>query len=131
MQTVLHLNNWILPKPKPEPKVKEVFNLIFQKAYTRSTTYISYQSTSKSVGESRKIKTTLSILGNVFVPDSYPGRVSVFFNHLKEVWIFLEFKVENEITASFPEVKIVLAACQLQVQVLSEVLQMYPTKIFS
>lgn len=36
----------------------------------------------------------------------------------EEVWIFLAFKVENEITASFPEVKLALAICQLQVQLL-------------
>lgn len=63
---VLHLDNWILSIPKSEPKVKEVFDVILQKAYTRSTTYFSYQSTSKSVTESKKIKTILSTLGNVF-----------------------------------------------------------------
>lgn len=40
----------------------------------------------------------------------------LFFNRQKEVWILPEFKVENESTASFPEVKIVLVFCQLQVQ---------------
>lgn len=78
---------------------------------------------------SKKVKTTLSILGNVFVPGSRPGRALVFFS--LTIWLFLKFKAENEITESFPDVKIVLAICQLQVQQLSEVLQRYSTKIFS
>lgn len=47
---------------------------------------------------------------------SWEGLTLLFFNHKKEVWVFPEFKAENESTASFPEVKIVLVFCQLQVQ---------------
>lgn len=76
-----------------------------------SITCLSYQRTYKSFTENKKMKATLSTLGNVFVPSR--GSVDLlFFNHQKEAYILLKFKVDNEII-KFPQVKIALAVCQL------------------
>lgn len=94
----------MLPIPKPAPKVKEVLDFIFQKAYTGSTTDTNHQSTSKSEqrDQNHTVNTRKCLCSRQLPWESlsFP-----FFNHQKSGY---NPRLKYKITTSFLKVKIVL-----------------------